>query len=449
MRRARRDGDAVNAALERFLADREGLEAGELDALADALRADPAAAVEARALLQLDELLARRHAGDRGHFAARVATRLATVEGASFVRRMHAPLRSRRRRAAPRRWAVIAGMAAALILAVVGAWSLRGRTGAILASVTGQVARSGATVAAGTVLRAGDELTIGAGTATVAWPDGTSVELGADSRVAIEAVAPKRMRLEAGTLSALVAKQPVGAPMTIATRDALATVVGTRLRMTVGRATRLDVLDGRVGFAGSGGELSVGTGEMAECELGKPPRAQPRTVTVAFGATGRPLAPGIVEDHGDAFTVARGYGWERRNDGSAYPDVVWQGRPRSSDRLIVEPFAAPDPLHASGLSVGWAKHAERWRMAVPDGRYDVVVVVGGTAGEQGPHRILVQGRVVIDDVITAAGAWHEATTRIEVSDGWLRLEAGDPKAPPSSDGSSDTILCFLRLTAAD
>ncbi len=438
--------------LERFLADRASLDADELTALAAALRADPVLAGEARAQLQLDELLSRRHAGDRGHFAARVATRLATADSGSFVRRVRRPLLLRRPRSGMRhQWLA----AAALLVVIAGGILLqRGPGGAsgdvpMLQVRTGTVTASGRAVASGAMLRAGADLRVDGGTATLVWPDGTRVELEAGAHVVLTATTPKQLRLTEGALRADVAKQPVGAPMTLATRDALATVLGTRLRLAVGRDSRLDVLEGRVAFGNASGTVEVGGDAMATCSAGQAPHLLRRHMVVAFGRADRALPAGTQEDHGQEFSAARGYGWDRANDGAPLPGVIWMGQPRASDRLQVDSWSAPDALRDSGLAVGWAGFAEGWRMALPDGRYDLTIAVGGTALEQGPHHVLAQGQVVVDDVITAARAVRELTARVAVTDGWLRLAVGGTSAPASSDGSSDTLICYLRIAVAE
>lgn len=435
--------------LDRFLADRDGLDAAGIDALARQLRADPAAAAEAAALLRLDELLSRRFASDRGHFVARATTRLATADSSSFVRRVRAPLRRRRRR--PSRPWPVAAAAVAVMLLIAGAMILRAEPaqGPTLVASDGRVVGGGAALAPGAVVRPGDALVVDrTGGATLAWPDGTRIGLGAGATLRIETVAPKRLRLERGTLDAEVTAQSADAPLVVATPHATATVLGTRLRLVVGRATRIDVFSGTVRFATAAGAVDVRAEEIADAGPAAPPRLRPRRMTLAFGGGG-PLPAGILADRGEVFDPARGHGWQRPDDGSTYPGVVWNHAPRPTRRIPIGPWRGPDPLRSSGLAVGWAGHAEDWRMAVPDGLYDLEVCVGGTGFAQGPHRVAAQGRVLIEDVVTAAGGFHRATARVEVTDGWLHLRVGGAIAPPTADGSSDTILCFLRLSVAE
>lgn len=450
----------MNDLLERFLTDRAALDTDQLATLTMQLQEDPRLATEARSLLQIDELLSRRFASDRGHFATRVTTRLATADSGTFVRRVRSPLKLRRRRSrSGSRWQAMAAAAAGLMVLVAG-WILlqRGNDGAapvLTIAASGQVTRAGQALGTGTVIRVGDELRVIDGTATLVWADGTRVRLDSGAHLTLTGTAPKRLRLNAGSLDAEVSRQPTGAPMTAATRDALATVLGTRLRLTVGRATRLDVLEGRVGFAGSGAgpanSIEVAAGGMATCIAGQAPRMLSRQMLIAFGRGGRVLPAGTLEDHGATFASSRGYGWERANDGSDLPGVLWMGAPRTRDRVLVDPWSAADALHDSGLSVGWAGHTDTWRMALPDGRYQLTIAVGGTTREQGPHRVLAQGQTVVADVITAAGEVRELSATVVVTDGWLRLQVGGTTAPPSptGDNSSDTILCFLRLTALE
>jgi hypothetical protein len=435
--------------LERFLSNREGLSADELTRLADEVRQDPRLAAEARSLLQVDELLSRKHSLDRGHFAARVAKRLATVESGTFVRRMQ-PITGHH---GQQGWHRV-GLAAAAVFAVfIGGWTMlhRGEStpvSVVSVSVDGAVTRAGKLITNGAQVTPGDMLHVTAGLATLMWDDGTSIRLSAGTQVRLGSVDPKRLSMETGALEADVAQQPADRLMTLATRDALTTVLGTRFRLTCGRGTRLDVWEGRVAFSHGGATIPVAAGEMADSSSGEQPRAWPRNIQIAFGSSDdQQPAPGTFLDQGEAFSAERGYGWERAQDGGAYPGVEWKGAPRTSDRQPAGRWNVSEGrFEKSGLSVGWAGYSDAWRLRLPDGRYQLTIVVGGCPEEQGPHRVLAQGQTVVADLITDPDQLVECSMGIEVTDGWLRLEVGGTTAPPAGDGSSDTIICRLRLS---
>jgi hypothetical protein len=433
--------------LERFLADRGELSADELTRLAYELSQNPRLAADARSLLQVDELLSRRLSGDRGHFAARVAKRLATADSGTFVHQMLSPRRVRGQRT----WLGI-GLAAAFLV-LIGGWAMVHRGDGVAApavsiAINGTVTRAGKPVTNGAEVTPGDMLQVTAGMATLMWIDGTTIRLDQGTHVHLLSAEPKRLRLETGVLQADVAKQPSDGLMTLTTRDAVATVLGTRLRLTCGRATRLDVWEGRVAFSGGGTTIPVAAGEMAECASGEQPCVLPHHILLTFGFSDHPLLAGTLEDKGDIFSAERGYGWERANDGGIFPEVEWKGQPRGSDRLPAKRWGAPDGL-GEGLAVGWAKHADAWRLRLPDGRYHLTIAVGGTLFEQGPHRVLAQGQTVVADVVTNPEQVLEHIVAVDVTDGWLRLEVGGTTAPPTSDGSSDTVICYLRLSALE
>lgn len=118
-------------------------------------------------------------------------------------------------------------------------------------------------------LKAGDPLLPGAGVETVgprsaaviAYPDGTRLRLEGETAVrdlrADEA--GKRLTLDQGTLTADVAKQADGRPMSLSTPHGQATVLGTTFKLTVlpATSTRLEVRQGRVQFTRKSDEKSV------------------------------------------------------------------------------------------------------------------------------------------------------------------------------------------------
>jgi len=125
-------------------------------------------------------------------------------------------------------------------------------------------ARAGAPLLAGQTIRTGE----GMARALVRYPDGTRVELGADTEAALHAAEDggKRVALARGAVVADVAKQPAGSPMRFTTARAEAVVLGTRLRLSAtADATRLDVQEGRVRLAraSDGSFVEVGAGQFA------------------------------------------------------------------------------------------------------------------------------------------------------------------------------------------
>jgi ferric-dicitrate binding protein FerR (iron transport regulator) len=156
----------------------------------------------------------------------------------------------------------ILAAAAALLLALGLSWSGFLRTAAELPPVAAvervrgdvRITSNGSEEAAseGMSMTAGQGIaTRGAGSiARVRYSDGTELELGGETAIARldDRPAGKEVTLTGGTLRAWVAPQPPGRPMTLASPLARATVLGTRLRFVVDRATstRLEVEEGKV-----------------------------------------------------------------------------------------------------------------------------------------------------------------------------------------------------------
>jgi hypothetical protein len=105
-------------------------------------------------------------------------------------------------------------------------------------------ARAGDALLAGQGLETGDR-----GNASVRYPDGTCLELGAEAaaRGFADGDAGKRLELDRGALSADVRRQPAGRSFVILTPHAEVRVLGTRFSLLVEPdSTRLETREGRV-----------------------------------------------------------------------------------------------------------------------------------------------------------------------------------------------------------
>jgi hypothetical protein len=145
----------------------------------------------------------------------------------------------------------------------------------VLAGSEKSAARSGRIFSAGEGLQ-----TAGAGSlAALRCPDGTWIELGADTTVKDMAAAAGdtskagRLAVEAGTLRAQVTPRAADRPLVFTTPHADAVVLGTRLALSVKpESTRLEVREGRVLMTrrGDGSETEVESGQFAVAAAGTP-----------------------------------------------------------------------------------------------------------------------------------------------------------------------------------
>lgn len=157
----------------------------------------------------------------------------------------------------------------------------------------------GARLAEGTELR-----TSGAAEASLDFDSGTHVTLGGSSRVRlVEQTAHKRFALEAGSLSAKVAKLTADERFVVVTPDAEVEVRGTAFRVTLvegdaaceaGTPTRLEVTEGVVVVTHGGAQLRVGAGEhWPSCDAAKP-SSEERTATSPSVAESNPAVAASV-----------------------------------------------------------------------------------------------------------------------------------------------------------
>jgi len=130
-------------------------------------------------------------------------------------------------------------------------------------------------VKAGQSLRPGDGLECSGprASADLSFPDGTRVRAAGDAVLAgISDEKGKRVRVEKGTVTAEVARQPAGQPMVFATPHAEARVLGTTLRLHVDpdpkKGTRLEVGEGRVQLLSGGRSVTVEGGRQAVAATG-------------------------------------------------------------------------------------------------------------------------------------------------------------------------------------
>jgi outer membrane biosynthesis protein TonB len=146
-------------------------------------------------------------------------------------------------------------------------------------------AKAGDGVPAGEAL----ETAVAGSSAVVRFADGTRLELGADTLVReisdrqANPARGRRVMVARGSLTAEIPRQPADQPMTFATPHGEARVLGTSLRLDVGKVTRLEVKEGRVRFTRSDGKkVDVAPGQFAVAgagtELAAKPLAQERRI---------------------------------------------------------------------------------------------------------------------------------------------------------------------------
>lgn len=293
------------------LADRSALLTDDDVAAARALFArDPAAAERLVGHWRLDDELSRCLDPGRHDFANRLHTAIRNSgSSARFVQRVRWAARRQQRRFPSIR---LVAIAAGLLLAFTLTWRIATAPApavpapavATVLAAHGWIERAGTRVPLAERrvrdLLAGDRLVSDGAEVTIRYADGTVIDL-VDG--ALLTVLPaggdgaKRLLLERGALRATVAPQPVGAPLRIATPQAEATVVGTRLRLAIADGiTRLEVEHGKVALSRpGGGSLLVQAGEAAEAAAGSGPWrvVPPEVARGPRAASGLPTDPAV------------------------------------------------------------------------------------------------------------------------------------------------------------
>lgn len=155
-------------------------------------------------------------------------------------------------------------------LAVVEASSTSGAAGYLVRAATdpGDAVATRLPLTPGTTIGAGDRIDTGDGDLRLRFSnEATTLTLATGTRLALIELPDRReVLLDAGSVEAVVAKQPAGRALVFVTAQATACVIGTRLSVIAGAAeTRLAVSEGRVRFkAVAGGDsVEIGANESA------------------------------------------------------------------------------------------------------------------------------------------------------------------------------------------
>ena len=304
---------------------------------------------------------------------------------------------------------------------------------AVLDAVEGAAALGDA--AAGAPLYADRELATPAGVrARVRYDDGTRIDLGPETAVVLSSRPGKHVTLRAGELAADVVRQPADRPFTLGTPHGDLRVLGTRFTVRVDpRETRLEVHEGRVRLARADGlaAVDVAAGFFAVAAPRTALAARPTPLArfrISFGPADGTAPPEYDVDDGSPFDERRGRGWSR--------DLRRNTRMRDG--------SAPALLRRH-IGAGNAQGSDRWEIVVPNGRYAVALSCGDVMTAQGPHRVVVEGLRVVNDLMTAAGKPVLVDRAVvDVKDGRLTLElgaVGTTRTDP--DGDTDTTLNWI------
>lgn len=128
---------------------------------------------------------------------------------------------------------------------------------------------------------------------------------------------------------------------------------------------------------------------------------------------------GFINDIGAPFSADRGFGW--RNDLSR------NTRLRKSDH---------DPLRAGFV---FTRGKDIWECEVPNGRWKVSVCLGDSEHPQPGQHLAINDQVIVANVETAAGTFHEAVETVDITGGRIIVTMGVSK------GGSNTCLNWIIL----
>lgn len=123
-----------------------------------------------------------------------------------------------------------------------------------------------------------------------------------------------------------------------------------------------------------------------------------------FTGEGSDAIEGFVNDTGMPFDDSRGFGWTR--------DITANNRRRNK---------VPEAYRDTFL---FTRGTDHWQCRVDNGMWRVTVCVGDAGHEQIEQRVTVEDQLIVADLTTAAGEFHEATCQVTVTDGMLDMVLG-------------------------
>jgi len=157
---------------------------------------------------------------------------------------------------------------------------------------------------------------------------------------------------------------------------------------------------------------------------GAPPPASTGTTIAAidFGPPTSAVPTGYLRDAGLAYTAAKGFGW---TSSWPYPDARARG---------VNPDERLDTFRYVGAGV-----TATWAYTLPNATYKISLASGDASYAQGPHRIVVEGIVAVNNLSTSANTYIIITDLpVTVSDGQLTVTLGGA-------GAGNTMLNYLLI----
>jgi len=272
-----------------------------------------------------------------------------------------------------------------------------------LAEVSGRVTVEGAPAGKGSAVSAGDTVEIGApdGSASLAYEDGTRLEIRPGSVFRAEGGPAKRITLRGGALSADVVGQPQDRPMVFATPQVEVAVLGTRLSLAVSsESSHVEVREGRVRMTRLTDRswVDVRSGFQATAVRGRDLSARPLPVEEIL------LVP--------QQAVVTGGDWRAVRDPEASTGVALEA-PRFHRQLLQNYADAPRVTFTFRAESDRDYHLwVRGRTTAPRDlmEHDAVIVEipGAILAEQpGPNRGLAGGpnRALVNGYMHRAGYW--------------------------------------------
>ncbi len=151
---------------------------------------------------------------------------------------------------------------------------------------------------------------------------------------------------------------------------------------------------------------------------------EPGTIEINFQPGAAPSYPGYLVDAGSKFANrgnGYGYGWSSDNTKNT--------RDRNASN-------SPDQ-HFDTFAFMQRNATRSWEIALPNGHYNVTIVVGDATATNSIYKIAAEGVLLVEGAPTSATRWITGTATVLVADGRLTID--------NAPGSSNNKICFIEI----
>lgn len=151
-------------------------------------------------------------------------------------------------------------------------------------------------------------------------------------------------------------------------------------------------------------------------------------IKINFQPASEKVPTGYIADTGLVYgnrTNGLIFGWNKKNTLNA--------KVRDSER-------SPDARYDTLIYTYKSDYGTVWEIAVPNGKYQVVLVAGDPDSSSGTYKFNVENVLLVNGKASSSQRWVAGTNTVTVADGRLTVS--------NASGYKDNKVCFIKIAAA-